>query len=261
MDAQQDAEIFQKIVAALEPIGTYKTRLEALKLPPRGSRAAQSSKRVFGNLHTTFALSALSSATDHALTWRLIVHGPGIPVSGHWALIRGAMEGAVIARWLIDPTIEYAERIRRGAVMQLEDWRRRERFERSLGVGVNHGFSPGTGKSGAERVVEHGARMKGAKLVPEDQDLKDVKPESMTNMVRAYGHESLWRMASAFAHSAPWSAMLLQKEEIEGQAVTGSKRVRVTARMDYAYVGTLAAMRGIKLAVSELETHYKSGSG
>ena len=256
MDAREQ-EIIKRIFSVLGPLDDYRNRLEGLKRPPRGSRAAQTSKRVFGNLGTTFALSALSSATDHLLAWSLIVHGRLIPVSGHWAVIRGAMEGAVIVRWLLDPDQPYEERIRRSALMQLEDWRQRDRFERSLRGDGEH--PPGPGKSGADRVEETFARMKRVGIIPEEKLLKDVQTESMTNMMRTYGHETMWRMASAFAHSSPWSGMLTRKDaEVEGQAVTGSKRIRVSANMEYALAGTSVSMKLIRAALTDLESHYGS---
>ena len=154
LDGSEQA-VLARIVVELEPVEPFATRMHNLAQPARGSRAVQSAKRTFGNLHTTFATSALSSATDHARTWSLIVHGTAIPIGGYWALIRSAIERAATCRWLIDPTNDYRERIARGAVMQLDDWRQRERFERSIGVGPDTPRQQG--RWGYERVAIHAA--------------------------------------------------------------------------------------------------------
>ena len=246
-----------KMRQALEAVDGYVLRVDSLKGAARGSPAAQSAKRTFGNLHSTFAVSALANGLDHLRAWSLILNGPDLPVSGFWALIRGGMEGAATCRWLVDPNVHYTERIRRGAVMQLDDWRERERFERSIGIGIDKVFPEGAGRSGAYRLATHVDRMRRAGLIAPDQDPRRVTAESITNLMRAYGSEPLWRMASGFAHSSPWTGMLQELNAVTGMTVEGSRQVLLSANVDYAYVGTLSALKTAREALEEVEAHYR----
>jgi hypothetical protein len=253
---ERDRKVLAKIADLLEPVETYSLRVDALDHPKRGSPAKQSAKYTFGNLHTTFATSSLASAVDHARTWSLIIQGRAIPIGGYWSLIRGAMEGAATCRWLIDPKVDFQERIRRGAVMQLDDWRQRERFERSLGVGPDSPRDP-KARWGFERVAETEAKMRRIGMIAQDVKGRDVKPLSTTDRVQAYANESMWRAASAFAHSSPWSMMLLQQDSKERfMNLEGSKRVLVSAGLEYAWYATVPALECIRLGLGELEAHY-----
>jgi hypothetical protein len=66
--------------------------------------------------------------------WQRLLTGGWQPFAAHMTLIRGAMEGAVACRWLIDPWQDSAERIRRGVALLLDDCGNRRDFERDFGI-------------------------------------------------------------------------------------------------------------------------------
>ncbi|MEA2341112.1 MAG: hypothetical protein QOG11_1189, partial [Solirubrobacteraceae bacterium] len=54
------------------------------------------------------------------------------PAFSHWTLIRGAIEGLAVTRWLCDPAISGGERIQRAAGVELADYEQRLKFERHV---------------------------------------------------------------------------------------------------------------------------------
>ena len=161
-----DGTALSHITRELAPLDEFRNRLNALHKPLPGSRGAKSARRSLGHLHTVFAGHSLSSAIDHLFAWRLILRAGELPIGSHLTLLRGALEGAATCRWLIDSDIDYHERIRRGSVLQLEDWRQRKRFEESIGIGTDRPWT-GRGMSGAARVVQHTERMQRAGMIAE----------------------------------------------------------------------------------------------
>ena len=64
------------------------------------------------------------------VAWRMLRLKAGIqPSFGHLTLLRGALEGTSIARWLCDRAIGTQEGIRRAAGVQLADFDQRLRFK------------------------------------------------------------------------------------------------------------------------------------
>ncbi len=188
----------------------------------------------------------------------MIANGPDLPAVANWSLIRGAIEGAAVCRWLIDPAQEERELIRRGAVLQLDDWRDRERFERSVGVGSTVEFPVGSGKSGAVRLADHIDRMRRAGLIGPAQNPRDVQPPSMRDLVADYANESIWRLASGFAHSSPWTGMAQERHGRGRKTIEGSRQLVTSANIRYLRFGTRSAVQASSIAVRELEDHFRS---
>lgn len=252
-----DEEATRRIAAELQRLGGLQDRLNALDKPERGSRAAKSAKRPMGSLHSIFAIHSLVSAVDHVRAWKMIWDAGQIPIGAHLALLRGALEGAAMCRYLVDVGVVYQERIRRGAVAQLEDWRQRERYERSAGIGIAKPW-PTPGKSGAERVAQHVDRMRRAGMIGLEDDPKKVRPPDMTTLMQANATEPIWRLSSAFAHSSPWSGLTLAWERSNRPSLDDSVRIKVQAQLQVAASATMMAMGTIDCALVELEAHYRS---
>lgn len=102
-----------------------------------GSAASVDQAHPLGHHTGILATGFLSSGIEHLVIWERLLLAGVQPYTAHVTLIRGAMEGAVTCRWLIDPYIDSAARIRRGVALLLEDYANRRDFEQDLGIAVD----------------------------------------------------------------------------------------------------------------------------
>jgi len=254
LGTEEDRAFAQEIHTSLTAVEPLRVRLYALVKPVRGSRALQSEKRhPLGHLHTTFAMQALGVALDNLLAWNLIVQCGTYPIYAHMTLLRAALEGAATARWLVDPSVDYRERIRRGAIMQLDDWRQRAAFEGAVSAATSSQPRARLGKSGAERMAEHHDAMQRSGITTE-------RMPPITKIATDHGHLALWRMTSAFAHGSPWSALVSDLVEMPGEPLWGSRRARISPAMKYSAFVTKVAVDLVTKAVGEVESHYGVGT-
>jgi hypothetical protein len=91
--------------------------------PAEGSPAARDtteSERAYAHDH---ALGCIEAALDHLVAWRhLLFEARIMPMFAHMSLLRTAHEAALLAEWLMDPTIDDDTRRARGFAVQLEDF-------------------------------------------------------------------------------------------------------------------------------------------
>ncbi len=129
---QPTQEDFERIFEPLERIHSQHNAL-ARTGPAPGSRAARDNRIRLGQMAWHLALPASTIGVDHLVAWRMLRLNAGIqPVFAHFTLIRGAIEGTAIARWLCDPKIDGPTRIRRAAGVQLADYKQRLAFENRM---------------------------------------------------------------------------------------------------------------------------------
>jgi hypothetical protein len=157
-------------------------------------------------LHARFvrihAAQALASALDHLTAWRLLVDARGIPILAHMTLLRGALEGSVRCRWLIDATIDSTTRVARGYAAKRDDYVEHGKFEESR-EGLDDGEErparvASTGKTAAERLIDLEAWRSEA-------EIPVVRFQDTTALMKTYGLERWFRLASAAAHGKEWA--------------------------------------------------------
>lgn len=114
-----------QILRTLDHVEVMARRLESvatLASTPATSLAAADA-RMSARLGLEPFLNAgfqLSVSLDHLQTWRHVVFAGGAglqPAYAHMTLLRGAMEAAIVARWLVDSEVDPSERLARSA-----DW-------------------------------------------------------------------------------------------------------------------------------------------
>jgi hypothetical protein len=226
-------------------------RLEAARRAPPapGSNAAKDNglpEARFVNLH---AGQALWSAIDHLNTWRLLLEGakvPTVPILAHVTLLRGAIEGAMMCRWLLEPGKPPMTRVARGYAAQLDEYCERARYEASKESGGPPHFR---GVSAPERIAE---------LVEKQTDagIRSVGLADPTSLAMKYGQERWFRLASAAVHGKKWALLATDFDpaSIE-QVAPGVVGSLVSASDDVALDLTLVAVRLVEAAMVDFEAY------
>lgn len=191
---------------------------------------------------------------DHLVAWRMLRLQAGAqPIFAHLTLIRAALEGLTIARWLCDESIGTDERVRRAAGVQTADYEQRLRFERRMASRIAKPI--GDAKTAAERmdVLDRLLRK---------EHVKPIGMPSATDLFARYvlgsdpgnlAGESLYRLISGIAHAKVWS--LFGISEL-GEAVDvggGRYAVKISAHGELALMATRIAIRVAAQALADLE--------
>jgi hypothetical protein len=80
------------------------------------------SSEPLGELIRASAVVAMTNSLDHLLAWAtLYLRGKLAPTFAHMTLLRGAVEGASTARWLVEPAVARRVRIAGGTGAELVD--------------------------------------------------------------------------------------------------------------------------------------------
>lgn len=223
-----------------------------------GSPASEDATSELGHHARILAMDHLATGLEHLVIWHRLLTGGSQPFATHMTLIRGAMEGAVTCRWLIDPRQDSAERVRRGVALLLEDYGNRRDFERDFGIEPAAIKPPA--KSGADRYKELQAERDVAKIGP-------IKVPSMTYRFGGYSHleaglgRAIYRLLSAYAHGKQWKGLTTKIQVVEAAAeVRGGKVVKVSANDDMALMLTSLAMKVATSAVDEVDAYCGLGS-
>lgn len=255
----QDPQITAKLAQTL---GRAPVLFEHLGVTARagiapGSPAAEDATSELGHHTRIMAMDHLSTGLEHLVVWHRLLTGGSQPYATHMTLIRGAMEGAVTCRWLIDPRQDSAERVRRGVALLLEDYGNRRDFERDFGIDPAAIKPPA--KSGDDRYKELLAARDAAKIGP-------IKVPSMTYRLGGYSHlepgpgRAIYRLLSAYAHGKQWKGLTTKLQAVEAAAeVRGGKVVKVTANDDMAVMLTALAMKVASSAVDEVDRYCGVG--
>ena len=188
MDASQ-------LVAALAPLPRLFEEQQTLarKGPAEGSMAISDAHIAERHRIWTLANQAWLNGTEHVNTWRLLLVGAKFqPAAAHYTLLRGALEGLVTCRWLIDGRVSASERIARACAFRLEDLRQRKNLEHEL-PDLPAPISPG--KTAHERIAELRRSMAANGIV-------EVGFPSAVDRFDTHG-DGAWayRILSAYAHS------------------------------------------------------------
>lgn len=253
----QDPELTARILRVLANVEALVDRFEPLAkltmVPPTSLAAAdaRTSTRL-GHEPVMNAGAQLSTSLDHLITWRhLMSAGPtGLqPTYAHMTLLRGALEGAVVARWLVDSTVDPRERLARAADWLREDYMKRRRIEEII-----RSRPKPPRKLASERITELDAAAKAL-------GLRLLRIVNTTDLFRAYCSltadkgEYVYSAVSAFAHGRPWSLFMSQMTPVgPGLPDTGGLGT-ITANDEYALVFTMIAVHTANMAVADLQTY------
>jgi hypothetical protein len=244
---------FIRVFAPLNPILMRSADL-GRKGPAPGSRASREGRTQLGKIAWDLGGPANEIGLDHLRAWGQLRLQAGVqPIVGHLTLIRGALEGMSIARWLCDPAIGRDERVRRAAGVQLEDYGQRLRFERRMASRLAKPV--GEGKTAQQRIDAL------ERLLRKEQ-VKPIGMPSATDLFARYvlsgdpgglAGESLYRLISGIAHAKVWSLFGIS-ELTEGTDIgNGRWAVKIGASEELGLVATKIAMRVAEEALADLE--------
>lgn len=241
-------------------IDGYEAVVKAGRAP--GSPARVDAALPAGRTAYDLATSAWLSGGDNLLAWHHLRLGASVqPPSAQYTLLRGALEGAVTCRWLVDPWATSKERRRRGAIAQLEDYVERGKFEAS--IDTRPFVAPA--KSGADRAADLRQL-----LVSEGEMAADATADprslSMTDRFKLYamtsGYDGSWlyRVLSAFAHGrqwplAPFGEIVERVNDSSGDGVV----IKLTAREGPVDGVTVVAFLALQRALAELTWYMGHG--
>lgn len=251
MEPTQDD--YARVLEPLERIFNRSAELNRQGPAPR-SPAARDGQTALGKIAWDLGAPANTVGLDHLIAWRMLRLKAGIqPSFGHLTLLRGALEGTSIARWLCERGIGPDERTRRAAGVQLADFEQRLRFERRMADRLQK--PTGAAKTAAQRI-------EALQRVLRKQQVKPIGMPSATDLFARYAlpsdpeklaGESLYRLISGIAHAKVWSLYGISElgETIDQGA--GRYAVRVEANDELALGATAIAMRVATEALQDLE--------
>lgn len=251
----QDPQITARLAQVLARAPLLHDRLGATAragIAP-GSPAAEDATAELGHHTRIMAIDHLATGLEQLVIWQRLLTAGSQPFAAHMTLIRGAMEGAVTCRWLIDPRQDSAERVRRGVALLLDDYGNRRDFERDFGIDPAAIKPPA--KSGADRFKELQSERDAA-------NIGRVKVETMTYRFGGYAGlqpgpgRAIYRLLSAYAHGKQWKGLTTKIQAVETAAeVRGGKVVKVTANDDMSVMLTALAMKVAAVAVDEVDAY------
>lgn len=201
---------------------------ELMPGPEPASELAADDTAVTPHLVSGLAQGAIAQASDHLEAFRSLLQD--LRVVHPWAqytLLRGALENASTALWLVAPDLPDERRFRalRLAARDIMDSRNAEPLHRQKAP---------SGRTHDERLEELKTL-----AAPRRRQEVAARPISYQRIVReaaeAAGrdpdlHELLWRMLSGLAHGAPWASLSLlprtvaetDRADVAGVRFTGS---------------------------------------
>jgi hypothetical protein len=248
-EAMQKA--FEKVFQPLEHLEARHRQL-ARNGPEAGSRAARDGRTKLGRMAWDLGLAASVIGVDHLVGWRMLrLRGGFQPTVAHWTLIRGAIEGMSVARWLCDRSIDANERIRRAAGVQLDDYRQRLAFERRMDGRL---VKPkGRGRTAAQRIAAFEHRLGQTKSIPMPSATDLFARYALPDDEKLLAGEGLFRVISAIAHAKVWSLPALTTATERIQHAGGRLTMGLTTDDKRVLDVTQVTMRVAADALADLE--------
>lgn len=245
-----------ELVAALLAIEPLTARLHSATLARPGSPAAKDARARVGRHAHELATASLSMGVEHLEAWRLLAFEAHVlPPFVYLTLLRAGIEGAVMARWLLEAGITRDARRSRGLGAQWADYDDRRKFEEQSGMGP-----PRTGK----RAVE---RMRDLKATAKKLGLPIANVPSRTRLCELYaiplvplrarptlGGE-LYRVLSGTPHGRQWTIPASAEWELMEGLPPGARIARLTIDEGKAAGATTIAVRAMQSALADLEAY------
>lgn len=240
---------------ALQAVPDLKQRFEHVHLgaPLLGSRQFRDRRLPLGEHVGLTASGRLAGALDHLVTWhRYIFELQAMPVYAHLTLLRPVLEGAVQARWVLDPGEAPATRVRRAIGVVLHDLEEQRKFEETLRAA---GWSPSSTYMGAR---ERGTRITGEAV---EASLAPIRLMGTTDLLQKYrqgnGHDEVaaFRATSAVLHGTASAALMAEVERTDVGATMST--LISTGSQPLAAAYTALAVSHVVAAVADLETYIE----
>lgn len=242
--------------AVIESIEMLSPRYRAAFTPQPKSIAARDVKTRVGRHAIELAATGLSLSIEHLDVWRrLVVDAHLAPPFTYLTLVRTSIEGAVLARWLLDPHLTRDERRARGLGAQWVDYDERRKFEADAGIG------PGPpGKPAVKRL--HDVEAKARRL-----NLTLQRPPARTDLFRMFVLANtrgkplgsvIYRLLSAPAHGHQWALSMHAVPDVLGDQPKSAGRIgRVTINYMTATLATELAVAALSDALADLEVYTR----
>lgn len=252
-----------ELLRLLDPIDAYRQRLSKIALGSHlpGSRAEMDAASPFEGALAIYASQNVAMGLDHLRAWRVLVRADDITEFAYMTLLRSALEGAATARWLLGSD-DSAERVRRAAILGLEDCRQRASTTLEAGIAriaereaAERGetYKPhtweGDARSGADRYDDHLAKLSAAGIAKQG-------PPNLTDLIRDYGPGAhFYQLTSAFAHRREWSMAFAEERARIEDTGPGAGAIELGPSSFWTARMTDVAMDEIKDALNELEAY------
>ena len=249
----------QRLQAMLVQVEALRIRINRLKARPESLATKdihhRSTLRRLAWQHGTVALMV---SCDSMRGLRLMASGVPRPVFAHLPLLRAAVDGASIARWLFDPTASTADRVQRGLRVELEDLAEQEKAQR-FGTGSSLFIAPGEPAAQRLERVKKTAQRDKIVAAPRNQWV----PTSLAARYASFpdgGTDSgawLYAALSAGAHGRRWALQLANtKTDNPFDPLTG-----MTSWVDLKRVAALTAIVLDHLIVAIQDAERYAGLG
>lgn len=232
--------------------------------PTPGSLAAADDKTEIGRLPLAFARMQWITRSDHLLTWALVSRGGIQPWYGHTSLIRQGLEGAVTARWLMEPTLTPDDRRQRGAAILQRDYEDRLDWEKTTDMADKP--IPGREMTATERLAELATwrESEGVASTPRMPGPTRLFRDHWMNhpsYAWPWNGKALFQALSSISHNRQWSILFMQRERLgaDSAGVSGSQDVVFTASGPFAVVFTACAVATLRAALEEIDAYCGVG--
>lgn len=250
------------ISGRLDEVTALRLRVQALTLndPDNGSAAAMEMmaepqvERAY-----TQARASLVCALDHLNTLRiLVVEARVVPAYAHLTVLRGALEPALYARWVVADSAR--DRLARGLALDYDNLEERRKFEDSLGDAILARQRIAELLAVADQLGLTTAAAAGTNrlstTVPSYIDLLKRLPQTDPTANSEHDESWIYRLLSGYAHAKAWATTL----GIRADAGHGGAGVanRVEAMDAYTVEMIERVWRIVEAAVDEVERLWSS---
>jgi hypothetical protein len=255
---ERDPLSLERIRGRLEKVPELRARVKhALYARPAPRSCAERDLALpDGRYVGIYATHALTAALDDLNTWRILAHGPELPIRSHLLLLRAALEGSLLCRWLVEAKERPARRVSRGLAARRDDQEERGRFEASFpdrGAAIARLLGP-RGRTALERLAEldeeDRAKARTAARIP-PSGFADT-----TSLMAKHGIEPAFRLLSGLAHSKEWSLIVTEMTiDPDADQTPGVGQGRIAISLPWAEIFTNLALDSVAWAVVDMERY------
>lgn len=256
IDAQAQATLSRD----LTEVDQLWRRLDIVVLTPSAAGSAASGDigdRLRAYAHDQ-AATALRAALDHLRSWRTLLVAGEMPAYAHLSLLRTGHEAALLAYWLVEPTIDAVTRLARGVAAQAADYEERRKFEEAIGLTV----AVPPGKLAADRLSDLMTAARSLGLVRLNRKGDEILAVGVPATVELFDlyepvrpgakAQFLYRLYSGYAHAKQWA--LTQGAQQQAPFDSSGRTLALTQGSDLvAVAATQRAVNAAKRALTALE--------
>jgi hypothetical protein len=178
-------------------------RAIGLGQPAEGSRLAGDDLDMAGYYVSYIAIGAIGAALDHAITLKTVARSGLITNSAPWTLLRGILEPASAAAWIL---IGKTRNIRRERVLRVwhHDMGERQKWEDDTGYEVPAGGKPSRSRTTDIVTLANTFQLRPAQVTTRLSYSDTVEAAGAAAGWSRSEARALWRECSGFAHGRFW---------------------------------------------------------